>query len=419
MINAGIEAMNLYGGSAYIDVSELAIHRNLDMQRFENLLLKKKSVALLFEDPITLGVNAAKPIIDSLSEEEKNKIELLITCTESGVDFSKSISSYMHKYLNLNNNCRIFELKQACFSGTAGYQMALNFILANTSPGAKALVIATDVSRFTMVEGKDVSTEQWAFAEPSGGAGAVALLVSNKPYVFKSDIGANGSYSFNVMDTFRPNIDGEAGDAELSLLSYLDCCEKAYANYESKVDGVNYKDTFDYLSFHAPFGGMVKGAHRTMMRKKLRAKSKEIEEDFKLRVEPGLLYCQQVGNIMGATIFMFLAGIIDSENLDKNKRVGCFSYGSGCCSEFYSGVISSKGKEKQKSFNIQEALDNRYKLNMDEYDKVLIESSKVLFGTRNLKLDLSKLSEIYRASDNRKKLVLEEIKEYERIYGWY
>ena len=45
------------------------------------------------EDAVTNGVNAAKPIIDSLSEEEKNSIELIITSSESGIDFGKSIST--------------------------------------------------------------------------------------------------------------------------------------------------------------------------------------------------------------------------------------------------------------------------------------------------------------------------------------
>ncbi len=61
--------------------------------------MKEKVVALPFEDPITFAVNAAKPIIDSLSEEERNQIEMVITCTESGIDFGKSISTYVHDYL--------------------------------------------------------------------------------------------------------------------------------------------------------------------------------------------------------------------------------------------------------------------------------------------------------------------------------
>ncbi len=84
-------------------------------------------------------MNAAKPIVDELSPEEKDRIELLITCSESGIDFGKSMSTYIHHYLGLNRNCRMFELKQACYSGTAGLQMAVQFILSQTSPVQKLL----------------------------------------------------------------------------------------------------------------------------------------------------------------------------------------------------------------------------------------------------------------------------------------
>src|SRR5687767_7166339 len=90
----GIEAMNAFGGAAFVDVNELAQHRGLDQGRFANLLMKEKAVALPHEDPITYAVNAAKPLVDSLTAAQKSRIELLITCSESGIDFGKSISTY-------------------------------------------------------------------------------------------------------------------------------------------------------------------------------------------------------------------------------------------------------------------------------------------------------------------------------------
>ncbi len=296
MIPVGIEAMNVFGGTAYLNVEELAVHRKLDLQRFENLMMKEKSVALPYEDPVTCGVNAAKPIIDSLAKEEKDRIELLITCTESGIDFGKSMSTYIHDYLGLNRNCRLFELKNACYSGTAGYQMGLNFVLSQTSPGAKALVVATDIARFLMADAGEALSEDWSFAEPSSGAGAVAVLIGESPYLFQADAGANGYYGYEVMDTCRPIPDSEAGDSDLSLLSYLDCCEQSFVEYCKRVTGADYKTTFDYLAFHTPFGGMIKGAHRNMMRKIAKADPVETEEDFTRRVMPGLIYCQRVGN---------------------------------------------------------------------------------------------------------------------------
>lgn len=416
MVSAGIEAINIFGGTAYLDVMQLVKHRNLDTARFENLLMKEKAVALPYEDPVTFGVNAAKPIVDSLTETEKNRIELLITCTESGIDFGKSLSTYIHHYLGLSRNCRLFEIKQACYSGTAGYQMAINFILSQTSPGAKALVIASDISRFLAAEGGDALSEDWSYSEPSAGAGAVAVLVGENPLVFQADVGANGYYGYEVMDTCRPVPDSEAGDADLSLMSYLDCCEQTFLEYNRRVPGADYRSTFHYLAFHTPFGGMVKGAHRTMMRKIAKAKNDEIEADFNERVKPGMIYCQRVGNIMGATLLLSLASTIDHARLDSPKRIGCFSYGSGCCSEFFSGVITPQGLERQRRFELQRGLDERYRLSLDEYDSIFKGNQSVRFGTRNLKLDHGRIPGITKAFGGR--LYLNEISEFHRQYVW-
>ena len=81
-MSVGIEAINFYGGAACIDVRDIFEARDLNLDRFDNLMMKKKSVGLPWEDAVTNGVNAAKPIIDVLSKEEKNSIELVITSSE-------------------------------------------------------------------------------------------------------------------------------------------------------------------------------------------------------------------------------------------------------------------------------------------------------------------------------------------------
>ncbi|MCP4024380.1 MAG: hydroxymethylglutaryl-CoA synthase family protein [Desulfobacteraceae bacterium] len=418
MIPVGIEALNIYGGAAFINVRKLAGHRQLDVERFENLLMDEKTVALPCEDPVSFAVNAAKPIIDNLSQEEKDRIELLITCSESGIDFGKSMSTYVHDCLGLNRNCRLFEIKQACYAGTAGLQMSATFILSQLSPGAKALVIASDISRFILEKGKTAQGQDWSYAEPSSGAGAAAMLVGENPIVFQLDAGASGYYGYEVMDTCRPIPDGDCGDADLSLMSYLDCCEQSFREYKSRVDYVDYKNSFQFLIFHTPFGGMVKGAHRNMMRKMAKAAPGEIGADFEKRVVPGLNYCRRVGNIMGGTIFMALASTIDQGNMDGARRIGCFSYGSGCCSEFYSGVVSDQSQALQGQYEIQARLDNRYELSMEEYDALLHHSSAVKFGTRNVKIDDRSVSGVTHAWKGIPLLFLKEIKEFHRQYEW-
>lgn len=417
-MQVGIEAFNFFGGVASLDVKMLARHRQLDLARFDNLLMSEKTVTLPFEDPVTFAINAAKPIIDGLSDDEKNSIEMVITCTESGIDFGKSMSTYIHSYLGLSRNCRLFELKQACYSGTAGFQMAVNFVLSNVSPGAKVLVVATDITRFMVAEAGEALSSDWSYAEPSGGAGAVAMLISDTPYVFQVDVGANGYYGYEVMDTCRPGPDIEAGDSDLSLMSYLDCCEQSFMEYCKRVQHVSYADSFNYLAFHTPFGGMVKGAHRTMMRKLVKAKPDEIELDFTARVSPGIEYCKRVGNIMGATLFLSLLGIVDKGEFDTPKRVGCFSYGSGCCSEFFSGVVSPQAKSRQAQFNIDAQLDGRYKLTMDEYHTILKNSSLVKFGTRNTQSNLDLLPELGQSLQGKSGIYLDKINEFHREYKW-
>ncbi len=415
MTVVGIEAINAFAGSAFVNVETLARHRKLDMTRFSNLLMKEKTVSLPYEDPITFAVNAAKPLVDALSPEARDRIEMVITCTESSFDFGKSMSTYCHKLLGLNRNCRLFELKNACYSGVAGLQMAIGFVLSQASPGAKALVIATDVSRFMLAEGGDALSLDWSFLEPSSGAGAVAVLVSESPYVFQIDVGANGYYGYEVMDTCRPIVDGDAGDADLSLLSYLDCFENAFLEYRKRVPGADFVTTFGYLAMHTPFGGMVKGAHRDLMRKVVKANPKEIEADFERRVMPGMNYCQRVGNIMGATTMLALLSTIDNGDFSTPQRVGCFSYGSGCCSEFFSGVVMKEGQDRVRALRVKDQLAKRYELSMDEYDRLLVTNNSVKFGTRNVVLDTSFIPQA-RIAQGKETLFLSEIKEFQRQY---
>lgn len=409
-MRVGIEAINVYGGPAYIDVRLIFENRGLDIERFDNLMMHKKSVGLPCEDAVTNAVNAAKPIIDRLTDKEKNSIELLITATESGLDFGKALGTYVHDYLGLSRNCRLFEVKQACYGGTAALHMAVCYIASNVTPGAKALVIATDTAR---------AAAKKTYAEPTQAVGAVAMLISNEPHILEMDLGATGHYSYEVMDTCRPLPEIELGDADLSLLSYLDCFENSFKHYESKIENVDFRETFDYLAFHTPFAGMVKGAHRKIMRQFKGMSVDMIEQDFQRRVAPSLKYCVQIGNVYSATVYVALCGLIDSAEFDDYRRVGIFSYGSGCASEFYSGLISPESKKKIRMMGIAEQLDRRYKLSFDEYDRIVDLNMEWVFGIKDKEVDISEYSKIYRHfMEDRGLLVLKRVSGFHREYGW-
>ncbi len=409
-MEVGIEAINAYGGPAFLDVRTLFEARGLDLERFGNLMMEKKSVGLPCEDAVTYGVNAAKPIIDLLSTEDKNCIELVITASESGLDFGKSMSTYIHDYLNLNRKCRLFEMKQACYAGTAALHMAACFVASNVSPGAKALVISTDIAR---------AAAKKTYAEPSQAVGAIAMLISNRPDIMELDFGATGYYSYEVMDTCRPLPEIETGDPDLSLLSYLDCAENSYKAYQDAVEGAEFSQIFDYLAFHTPFAGMVKGAHRKLMRQFAKANPTQIEEDFNRRVVPSLGYCVKVGNVYSATLYLALCSLIDHVQLESSKRVGLFSYGSGCSSEFYSGLINPTSKDILSKMKIGEQLARRYELSMEEYDQVIDLNMEWVFGLKDKEADFSKYSRIYEYfMEGRELLVLKQIRNFHREYVW-
>src|SRR5260370_37228912 len=116
---------------------------------------------------------------------------------------------------------------------------------------------------------------------------------------------------------------------------------------------------------------MVKGAHRMLMHKLKQAPPVVSEADFQQRVTPALAYCVEIGNIYSATLYLALCGLLDTVDLRASKRVALYSYGSGCCSEFFSGIIAPESKAKMSALQKRDSLDMRYELSVQEYDHLL------------------------------------------------
>ncbi|MEO0444260.1 MAG: hydroxymethylglutaryl-CoA synthase [Pseudomonadota bacterium] len=404
----GIEALNVYAGVAVIDVHDLFVGRGLEVARIDNIQQSQRSIGLGFEDPVTNAVNAAHPIIERLTPEELVKIEMVIVSTESGVDYSKSISSYVHKYLNLPNTCRFLEVKQACYAATGALQMALGYIASGMSPGAKALVIATDVSLV------DARAE---YAEPSTGFGAAAILISDNPQILRVDYGAFGVHAYETMDSARPLPSADIADVDKSLFAYLDCLTNSFNNYKQRVDGVDIVKSFGQLCMHTPFAGLVQAAHRKIMRQENIIDANFVAEDFNKRVEPSLVYPKKVGNLCSGSIYLALASVLDNSPLDEPTRVGLFSYGSGCSSEFYSGVMTKHSKEVASSYQLKQSLARRTKLSFQQYEELLPDNLQSIVPQVSRQINISTYEKFLPAG-RPKLLALSNIQDYYRSYEW-
>jgi len=406
----GIEALNVYCGLAYIPVRAIFEGRGLDLGRLSNLMMEKRSIAFPFEDPVTNAVNAAKPIIDALDADERDRIEIVITSSESGIDYSKSITSYVHQYLGLSRNCRLIEVKQACYAATAAFQMAVAYVASGIWPGSKVLVVATDVS---------LVNQKAAYTEPVMGTGAAAILISDQARVMAVDLGAFGNYSFETMDSARPSPEFDIADVDRSLFAYLDCLAKSFEEYRSKVNDTHFVDTFDYLAMHTPFAGLVKAAHRKMMKECANASPQQVERDFTQRVMPSLEYPSVVGNLCSGSVYLALASIIDRAQYTGSSRVGLFSYGSGCSSEFFSGVITPGSAAALARFGVGAQLQNRLELTFDEYAGLLEENLCCLKPVENREVDVQRYGRLLeRAGKKTEMLVLTGVKKFHRQHQW-
>jgi polyketide biosynthesis 3-hydroxy-3-methylglutaryl-CoA synthase-like enzyme PksG len=408
----GIEAINAYVGRLSIPVRAMFADRGLALDRFENLMMDVKSVNLPCEDAITNAVNAAKPLIDTLPGPQRERIELLIVGTESGIDFGKPLSTYVHEYLGLPARCRSFEVKHACYGGTAALQSAAAIIAASPVPGARALVIAADAPS------KAARGSYW---EPSEGAGAVAMLIGHDPRVLEIDPGASGFHTYEVMDTARPSIDADLVDSDLSLLAYLSCAQGCFEHYRERVRGADILATFDYLAFHTPFAGMVKGAHRALLRGQVRLRPDQVEEDFTRRVVPSLAYPRQVGNLFSAALYLALCSLIENGDFPVARRIGLFSYGSGCASEFYSGVVSPHARAATgggPGWPVARALAERQVISVAEHD-ALNDPDRRAFGVRDAVFDPGDYEPFFgKLFAGHRLLVLDRIANYHREYRW-
>ncbi len=403
-MKVGIEKISAYPCTLSLDMELLAKSRGAaPSYPLEQLMVKSRSLNPIWEDSITMAVNAA---LDCIDENDRDKIELIIVGTESSLDFGKPISTYIQRYCQINSNCRNFEVKHACYGGSSALIMAAHWVLSGLNKGAKALVVTTDQSRVAF-------HKPWEYIL---GAGAVAMIVSDTPNILELELEHNGYWTQEISDTFRPTSTTEVGYSEESLFSYFEALENAYEHFSSKVGNINFDTYFKKHLYHVPFGGITFRAHRSLLKLSCPDKVRKAKEHFKLKVKPSLLYNSQMGGTYSSSIFIALIGLIDScSKLNPGDRISIFSYGSGACGEFYSAKIGSKAHESIAGLNYQQKLDSRRKISVDEYEEIEKNREKNV-DLINLKLDLSNnkiYSDFYKGSN---RLILESVNEYVRNY---
>ena len=408
MRRIGIEKINIYGSSLILDQRKLAEARGMDPQKVvADFLIDTRSLNPLYEDAVTMGVNAAESM---LTGEDRQAIGMLVVGTESSVDFGKPISTNIHGALGLPTNVRNFETKHACYSGVAALDTALNWIASGLNRGRKALVISSDFSRMHLN-----TKEEFVL----GGVSAAAL-VSDSPRVVEFELSKRGTWTSDVFDTFRPSARHEVGNNEVSLYTYLDALEGSYLDYVEAVgEAVDFDTYFAHNCYHTPFPGMAFQAHRTLCNLARPRTKPEIMESFTRKTQASLQYARRVGSTYGASNFLGICGIAMSSNgVKAGDRISFFSYGSGAIGEFYSGFLCPEAREVVAGMQIDERLDARREVSVPEYEAIETMREQAIEQacfTPDFSLPAGWYDNFYRG---KKRFILRQVKDFYRSYEW-
>lgn len=363
----GIDKIGFYTPSMYIDTGDLAEARGVEPGKFKiGIGQDKMAVIPKTQDAVTLAANAA---LNILSKEDIDGIDYVIFATETGIDHSKAAAVYVHELLGLNEYVRSIEVKQACYSATAGTQMAKGHIALN--PDSKVLILASDISRYGLKTGGEITQ----------GSGAVAMLMTREPKIMT--IESPSVYKTeDKMDFWRPLYSDEAFvHGKLSVTQYIKFFKDLFNAYNEKTKA-SLKD-FDALLFHMPYTKMGLKALQSVLNDADEADQERLLAKF----EVGKYYNEVVGNIYTGSLYLNLISLLERDKtLEAGANLGLFSYGSGSVGEFFTGILQPNYEEHLFTDLHEDMLEAREKISVERYEEVFMDT--IPSGVGEVELDI-------------------------------
>lgn len=367
--NIGIKAIEVYIPSQAVSQSELEVFDNIPAGKY-TIGLGQTNMSFVNdrEDIYSLALTATSKLIKNFNIDTNN-IGRLEVGTETLLDKSKSVKSVLMQLFGDNNDIEGIDTLNACYGGTSAILNSVNWVESSAWDGRDAIVVCGDIAIYDK-----------GAARPTGGAGAVALLIGpDAPIVFDS---VRGSFMEHAYDFYKPDFTSEypVVDGHFSLACYVKAIDKCYQTYSKKINkaaegktvGINH---FDYNAFHVPTCKLVTKSYARLLYNDFKSSpesfkdlvdeetakhiaslsydatltDKTVEKVFVnlakkesvKRVSPALKVPTNTGNMYTASAWASLSSLlyyVGSEEL-QNKRIGVFSYGSGLASTLLSVVV--------------------------------------------------------------------------------
>ncbi|CRK36973.1 hypothetical protein BN1708_016564, partial [Verticillium longisporum] len=157
-------------------------------------------------------------------EIDTNSIGRLEVGTETILDKSKSVKTVLMQLFGDNTSIEGVDTLNACYGGTNALFNTLNWIESSAWDGRDAIVVAGDIALYAKGN-----------ARPTGGAGAVALLVGPKAPIV-AEPGLRGTYMQHAYDFYKPDLTSEYPyvDGHFSNKCYTKALDAAYRDYNKR-----------------------------------------------------------------------------------------------------------------------------------------------------------------------------------------
>lgn len=329
--------------------------------------------------------------------------------TETIIDKSKSVKTALMQLFRESGNTDVegIDTTNACYGATNALFNATNWIESSYWDGRYAIVVAADIAVY-----------KTGAARPTGGAGAVAMLIGpNATVVF--DNGIRATHMDHVYDFYKPDLHSEYPivDGPLSTTSYTTAVDKTYNLFLNKIEEryckeskavVNAENLADFYIFHSPYTKLVQKsfarlafndfrrhpesdsdeslaaykemplAETVVSRDLERAFMAKTKKTFEQKVVPSLTLAKNLGNTYCASLYSGLVSLLGGFESDllQNKRLLLFSYGSGLASSMFSMKIVGPTTTIFNNLNLAERLGSRVKISPAEFDEVMILREK-------------------------------------------
>lgn len=367
-MNVGIIALQVYFPNTYVCQTKLEKYDHTSPGKYtKGLGQLNMAVTNNREDAISMALSVTDRLLTDYNINP-NDIGRIEVGSESNIDKSKSIKSHLMDLFTSHGNYNIegVDNVNACYGGTAAVFNSLAWLQSDDCNNKYALVVTTDIAIY-----------ENGPARPTGGCGAVAILLGRNASIIVEP-GLRSSYMTNSYDFYKPIMDVEypiVNGKESSLL-YLQSLENCYHQYKKNYLQ-KYKKNFkisemDYCIFHSPFSKLVyKSISKLYNLDKLQVNTSQVED--------GLYYNKYIGNSYTSSLWFSLCSLIKTKQLPINTKILAFSYGSGSASTIFSlRVINKLTNVKECLLDLSKRIEISPKQYMD-----FLHQREELYNTKN------------------------------------